>query len=51
MLTAEEQMELEILKKHGTIIRELAKATGRSRNAIRRYLRGGDDQPPPSGPG
>jgi len=42
MLTAEEQMELEILKKHGASIRELAKATGRSRNTVRRYLRGGE---------
>ena len=42
MLTAEEQMELEILKKHGASIRELAKATGHSRNTVRRYLRGGE---------
>lgn len=42
MLTAEEQMELEILRKHGGSIRELAKATGHSRNTVRRYLRGGD---------
>jgi transposase len=42
MLTAEEQMELEILRKHGSSIRELAKATGRSRNTVRRYLRGGE---------
>lgn len=42
MLTAEEQMELEILKKHGTSIRELARATGRSRNTVRRYLREGE---------
>jgi transposase len=42
MLTAEEQMELDILKKHGASIRELAKATGRSRNTVRRYLRGGE---------
>ncbi len=41
MLTAEEQMELEVLKKHGASIRELAKATGRSRNTVRRYLREG----------
>lgn len=42
MLTAEEQMELEILSKHGAGIRELAKATGHSRNTVRRYLRGGE---------
>lgn len=42
MLTAEEQMELEILTKHGASIRELAKATGHWRNTVRRYLRGGE---------
>lgn len=42
MLTAEEQMELTVLKKHGAGIRELARATGRSRNTVRRYLREGD---------
>jgi len=42
MLTAEEQMELEILRKHGASIRELARATGHSRNTVRRYLRNGD---------
>jgi transposase len=42
MLTAEEQMELDILKKHGAGIRELARATGRSRNTVRRYLRAGE---------
>jgi transposase len=41
MLTAEERMELEVLRKHGTSIRGLAKASGRSRNTVRRYLRGG----------
>jgi transposase len=41
MLTVEEQMELEVLRKHGASIRELAKATGRSRNTVRRYLREG----------
>jgi len=41
MLTAEEFMELEVLSKHGTSIRELARSTGRSRNTIRRYLRAG----------
>jgi transposase len=42
MLKAEEQMELVVLGKHGTSIRELARMTGRSRNTVRRYLRGGD---------
>jgi IS30 family transposase len=41
MLKAEEQMELAVLGKHGTSIRELARMTGRSRNTVRRYLRGG----------
>ena len=42
MLKAEEQMELVVLKKHGESIRELARSTGRSRNTVRRYLRGGE---------
>jgi transposase len=42
MLKAEEQMELVVLKKHGQSIRELSRSTGRSRNTVRRYLRGGD---------
>jgi transposase len=42
MLKAEEQMELVVLKKHGESIRGLARATGRSRNTVRRYLRGGE---------
>lgn len=42
MLRAEEQMELEILRKHGASIRELAKTTGHSRNTVRRYLRDGE---------
>ena len=42
MLKAEEQMELVVLKKHGESIRSLSRATGRSRNTVRRYLRGGD---------
>ena len=41
-LAKEEQMELLVLKKHGDGIRELARTTGRSRNTVRRYLRGGD---------
>jgi transposase len=42
MLKAEEQMELVVLRKHGTSIRELARLTGHSRNTVRRYLRGGE---------
>ena len=42
MLTVEERMEVDILSKHGASIRELAKATGRSRNTVRRYLRAGE---------
>ena len=41
MLTAEERMELEVLRKHGAGIRELARVTGWSRNTVRRYLREG----------
>jgi transposase len=43
MLTTEEQMELVVLKKHGESIRALTRTTGRSRNTVRRYLRGGAD--------
>jgi transposase len=43
MLKAEEQMELVVLKKHGESIRGLSRSTGRSRNTVRRYLRGGED--------
>ncbi len=42
MLRAEEQMELEILRRHGESVRELARSTGRSRNTVRRYLREGE---------
>ena len=42
MLRSVERMEWEVLKKHGASIRELARATGRSRNTVRRYLREGD---------
>jgi len=42
MLKAEERMELVILRKHGESIRGLSRSTGRSRNTVRRYLRGGD---------
>jgi len=41
MLKAEEQMELVVLRKHGESIRGLSRSTGRSRNTVRRYLRGG----------
>ena len=43
MLTTEEQMEIAVLKRHGTSIRAIARATGLSRNTVRRYLRGGDE--------
>src|SRR3954464_6189247 len=43
MLKSEEQMELKVLNKHGDSIRGLARSTGRSRNTVRRYLRGGDE--------
>ena len=42
MLTAEEAMEIAVLAKHGTSIRAIAAATGRSRNTVRRYLREGE---------
>ena len=48
MLTAEEQMELLVLKKHGESIRALTRTTGRSRNTVRRYLRGGADASGPN---
>lgn len=43
MLNADEQMELVVLKKHGESIRGLSRSTGRSRNTVRRYLRGGEE--------
>jgi len=42
MLTAEERMEISVLKKHGQSIRAIAAATGKSRNTVRRHLRGGE---------
>jgi transposase len=42
MLKAEGRMELEVLRKHGAGIRELARVTGHSRNTVRRYLREGE---------
>ena len=35
-------MELDVLRKHGASIRELARVTGWSRNTVRRYLREGE---------
>ena len=43
MLTTSGQMEIAVLKRHGTSIRAIARATGLSRNTVRRYLRGGDE--------
>ena len=43
MLAAEDRMEISVLSRHGTSIRTIAKRTGRSRNTVRRYLRGGDE--------
>jgi transposase len=43
MLDAEERMEISVLSKHGGSIRSIARATGRSRNTVRRYLRGDGD--------
>jgi transposase len=43
MLKTEEQMELVVLRKHGESIRGLSRPAGRSRNTIRRYLRGGEE--------
>jgi len=43
MLDAEERMEISVLSRHGRSIRSIARATGRSRNTVRRYLRGGGD--------
>jgi transposase len=42
MLTAEDRMELNVLRRHGASIRELARATGWSRNTVRRHLRHGE---------
>jgi transposase len=43
MLDAEERMEISVLSRHGRSIRSIARAMGRSRNTVRRYLRGGDN--------
>jgi transposase len=42
MLTAEDRMEISVLSRHGDSIRAIARATGWSRNTVRRYLRGGE---------
>ena len=42
MLKLEGRMEIEVLRKHGASIRELARMSGHSRNTVRRYLRGGE---------
>lgn len=43
MLTAEDRMEISVLSRHGDSIRAIAQRTGRSRNTVRRYLRGGEE--------
>jgi transposase len=43
MLDAEERMEISVLSRRGRSIRSIARATGRSRNTVRRYLCRGDD--------
>jgi len=40
MLKAEDRMEISVLARHGSSIRAIARATGLSRNTVRRYLRG-----------
>jgi hypothetical protein len=42
MLDAEERMEISVLSRHG---RSIARATGRARNTVRRYLRRGGISP------
>ena len=42
MLTVEERMEITVLSKHGESIHGIARATGLSRNTVRRYLREGE---------
>lgn len=39
MVGAEQVVEIRVLHRHGTGIREIARETGLSRNTIRRYLR------------
>jgi transposase len=41
LLHTEVRMELAVLRKHGTSIRELAHVRGWSRKTVRRYLHGG----------
>jgi hypothetical protein len=42
MLTAEERMELDVLRNHGQGIRKLARVTGRLHNTVPRCLREGE---------
>jgi transposase len=42
MLGAEDRMEISVLLRHGSGIRAISRATGWSRNTVRRYLRGGE---------
>lgn len=49
MITQEELIEMQILKKHGNSIRSIAKALGLSRNTVRKFLRE-ERQPPKYGP-
>jgi hypothetical protein len=39
MLTQEQSVEIQVLKKQGRSIRQIARETGLSRNTVRRYLR------------
>jgi transposase len=41
MLTQEQSVEIQVLKKQGRSIRQIARETGLSRNTVRRYLREG----------
>lgn len=41
MISEEERMEITVLAKHGMSIRGIMEATGKSRNTVRRYVRGG----------
>lgn len=39
MLTQEQAVEIKVLARRGTAVREIARQTGLSRNTVRRYLR------------
>ncbi|WP_155401588.1 helix-turn-helix domain-containing protein, partial [Ralstonia solanacearum] len=41
MLTQEQAVEIKVLARRGTAVREIARQTGLSRNTVRRYLREG----------